>query len=176
MFKTFLLACAVLACAASARAQMSAAVEPACEERARRVLDALPQDNMLRHALESGQRGDCIHRPWMDELKRLGVKHVSFVIHYKITKKGASLKIGKVAYLTGYFQYVDHRLKDKRLLREIKESGLERRLREAVVEAEREWADGVLARVRAEGHDAGGYMDATLLDDEALPRVDLILD
>jgi len=175
MFKSILLACVLLACAASARAQDSGGT-PSCEERARRVLDALPEGNALRHALEGGRRGDCVRRPWMDELRRLGVRHVSFIIKYKVTKKGASLKAGKAAFLTGYYQHGDaHRVKDERILREIKESGLERRLREAALEAQREWADAVLAKVRAEGHVADGYLEVALLDDEALPRVDMLI-
>jgi hypothetical protein len=111
----------------------------------------------------------------MDELRRLGVKHVSFLIHYKVTKKRVSLKVGKVYFYRDYYQYGDaHRVKDGRLLREIKESGLEQRLRAAVLEAQREWADDVLAKVRAGGPDAGGDLEAALLDDEALPRVDHI--
>jgi len=158
----------------NAPAPRPAAEGATCEERARQVLQTLPESNDLRYALAQGARGDCVRRPWMDGMKRFGVKHASFHVRYTITKDKMGLKVEKVFLLRDYYQYGDaHLIKDKRVRREIKESGLERQLREAVLDRlKKEWAASVQDRVCRNGGMGDGTMEGALLDDEALPVID----
>jgi hypothetical protein len=52
----------------------SSEAKSSCEERAQQILKSLTPDNALRHALEQGQRGDCVRQSWMDKMHRFGIK------------------------------------------------------------------------------------------------------
>jgi hypothetical protein len=73
--------------------QQSNVAKSSCEERARQVLKSLTPDNALRHALEQGQRGDCVRQSWMDKMQQLGIKQASFLIEYSWKKEKVSFKI-----------------------------------------------------------------------------------
>lgn len=141
----------------------------ACEERAQKVMRTLEADNMLRHALERGERGDCIHQSWMDTMRTFGIKQASFLIEYSWKHGEVTFKVKKISYLTAYYFHYDRAIKGQRL-REIQRSGLEREL-----------VDVVLARVKkgpfAVHHSDQVAKDAfeeNLLDDESLPALGMI--
>src|SRR5689334_18228935 len=47
------------------------------------LINSLDQSNILRMALERGKRGDGVHHPWMDEMKKLGVRQVSYIFDFR---------------------------------------------------------------------------------------------
>ncbi len=108
-------------------------------------------------------------------MKRFGVRRVSFSISYRINKEKASLKIGGIFYYRDYLHKSRDVIKDKRLLREIKRGGLEEQLRAAVLKRLEGWVDSVRKDVRYKGGGAQGEMEADLLDDEALPVLDYLI-
>lgn len=146
-------------------------VKAACEERVQQVLKNLEPDSALRHALEQGQRGDCLHKSWMDKMRQFGIRQASFLIEYSWKKERVSFKIKNTSYLRHYYSNYDtDQIKDRKLLREIRESGLERELREAILKSVQ---SSVFAK-RGKAQVARDVFEANLLDDEALPVLDII--
>jgi len=140
-----------------------------CEEHAQNVMRTLESDNALRHALEEGERGDCIHQPWMDTMRRFGIKQASFLIEYSWKRDKVTFNVKKISYLTYYYSHYDQAIRG-RTLRAIKRSGLEREL-----------IDIVLARVKKGPFSvrhfdqvAKDVFEENLLDDESLPPLGMI--
>jgi hypothetical protein len=140
-----------------------------CEQRAQTVMRALEPDNSLRHALESGERGDCIHQPWMDTMRRFAIKQASFRVQYSWKHDKVTFTVKKVSYLTHYYSHYDLAITG-RTLREIKQSGLERELIEVVLSRVR---TGPFA-VHHPDQVAKDVWEENLLDDEALPALGAI--
>jgi hypothetical protein len=142
-----------------------------CEERARQVLQSLEPDNSLRRALEQGQRGDCVRKLWMDKMRQLGVKQVSFLVEYSWKKGEVNFKIKGASYSKHYYTNYDADIiKDRKLLRAVRESGLEQELRDALLQ---ELRTSVFAKRRKDQVARDKFL-ANLLDDEALPVLDII--
>ena len=141
----------------------------ACEQRAQNVMRSLPRDNSLRHALENGERGDCLHQPWMDRLRRFGIKQASFLIEYSWKRETVTFRVKKISYLAQYYSRYDRAITG-RTLREIKQSGLERELIEVVLARVKK---GPFA-VRHPDQVAKDVWQENLLDDEALPALGAI--
>ena len=143
--------------------------KPACEQRAQSVMRSLEPNNSLRHALENGERGDCIHQPWMDTMRRFGIKQASFLVEYSWKRDKVTFRVKKISYLTHYYSHYDRAITG-RTLREIKKSGLERELIEVVLEKVKK---GSFA-VRHADQVARDVWEENLLDDEALPPLGAI--
>lgn len=133
------------------------------------VIESLDEINPLRLALEEGRRGDAIHYGWMDEMKKLEVKHVSYAISFEWKKyKIRSVMIKKKSYHPLYYVY-NSVIKDSNVLRQIKESGLEKRLESKALSMAR---DEVLEIIKEDKSSQGcGTLYVDLLDDERLPVI-----
>ena len=114
-------------------------------------------------SLRSGHRGEGVKYGWMSKLLRLGVKQVDLTFEFSWHKEGARFKFKKINYFRKY--YVPKSLvKERQLLRQIKDGGLEQELK-----------DFVAARLKKqygsykEGNVKRGDDNITLFDDEALP-------
>lgn len=134
-----------------------------CEQRAKQILGALTVNKStasVRFELEQGRRGDCIHKSWMDKMKEYGVKQTSFLIITSWKKQKLIFKIkGKATYLSDY----DSGLIKKDLLKQIKLSGLDIELRNAVLEKlEKSFSGTPKNKVPYE-------FTISLYDEEALP-------
>ncbi len=140
-----------------------------CEERAQQVLKSLEPDNDLRHSLERGERGDCLHQSWMDTMRQFGIKQASFLIEYSWKKEHVTFRIKKISYLKNYYSHYDDSITGRKL-RDIRKSGLERQLSDVVLTRVRK---SVFAKRHAD-QVARDVFEANLLDDEALPVLDII--
>lgn len=141
----------------------------ACEQRARNVMRSLEPNNSLRYALENGERGDCVHQPWMDTMRRFGIKQASFLVEYSWKRDKVTFRVKKISYLTHYYSLYDRAITG-RTLREIKNSGLERELTEVVLGNVK---TGPFAVHKAD-QVAKDVWEENLLDDEALPPLGAI--
>jgi len=141
----------------------------ACEQRAQSVMRSLEPDNSLRRALENGDRGDCIHQPWMDTMRRFGIKQASFLVEYSWKREEVTFRVKKISYLAHYYSHYDRAITG-RTLREIKQTGLERELIEVVLANVKK---GPFA-VRHADQVAEDVWEENLLDDEALPALGAI--
>jgi hypothetical protein len=52
------------------------------QEHIRQVILSLPTDSEMRSYLERGDRGDGVHYPWMDQMKKLGVKRARVFLDF----------------------------------------------------------------------------------------------
>jgi hypothetical protein len=154
---------------ASGQVSNSTGSNPTGESHIQQVIRALAPDNMLRHALERGERGDGIHQPWMDRMKQLGIKQAGFLIRYSWKGQVVTFKFLNVVYSTEYCSD-NSVIRDRKLLKQIHDDGLELELRQAILES-------VKKSVFAKWH-SGQVKDdefaESLFDDETLPLIGLI--
>ena len=150
------------------------ALNPAAESRAQEILRGLEGDNTLRLSLESGERGDGVHYGWMDKMRQYGIKQASFVISFKWKGGVESLKIKKVSFLRRYYRY-DTQIKERTLLRQFREVGLERELRDVILIRAKASVSRMMKNVAQTANlnpRRHGTLYLNLLDDEALPILD----
>jgi len=148
---------------------------PAAESRALEALKSLQSDNELRLALERGERGNGIRYTWMDKMQQLGVKQATYAVDYGVNDRMGILEVKSATFLREYYRY-DSQIKDRKLLRQIRDSGLEERLHIEILARARE---AVLRHLKNANQSAKtsprrGHVTLylNLLDDEALPILD----
>src|SRR5207248_1230880 len=54
--------------------------DAAAQRHIRQVIDSLAPDSSIRRNMEAGHFGKGIHEPWMDDMKRAGVKEATFEV------------------------------------------------------------------------------------------------
>lgn len=144
-------------------------------ESALKIINQLEPGNDLRLALERGYTGDGIHREWMDKMHQYGIRQASFVLRFAWKQGFKQLRITNQSFFRQYYQY-DTIIKDRRLLQEIRDRGLEKELREAVVLRANESLARLMlnvARTTTVHPDrAQGTLYLNLLDDGSLPILD----
>jgi hypothetical protein len=148
---------------------------PAAESRIVEVLKSLRSDNELRLALERGERGNGIRYAWMDKMQQLGIKQATYVVDYGFKDRMGIIEMKSAAFLREYCRY-DSQIKDRKLLRQVRDSGLEDRLHNEILDRAHE---KVLRHMKDENQSAKasprqGHVTfyLNLLDDEALPILD----
>jgi hypothetical protein len=150
-------------------------LEPAAENRLQGILKGLESDNTLRFSLEKGNRGEGIHYAWMDRMRQTGIKHASFVIGFEWKGGVKGLKIKNISLLRRYYRY-DTQIKDRNLLRLVRDIGLEQELVEAILTRARDAVPQIMKNVSQTANvnprRAHGTLYLNLLDDEALPILD----
>lgn len=136
------------------------------------LIQSLGETNPLRLHLQRGYRGDGIHQDWMDEMKKFGIKQVSFYMNFEWKDyKVKSIAIKEVSYYPEYYPYDDVEIKDPILLQKIKDSGLEKKLEAAaLVLAEKKLLNIMKSEKR---RSACGVLPQDLLDDERLPFISI---
>ncbi|MBX7170594.1 MAG: hypothetical protein K1X72_06520 [Pyrinomonadaceae bacterium] len=158
----FLVLCFVIV----ANGQQPDETKQLCDKRAKQVAKTLEPNNILRTSIEEGERGDCIHQTWMDKMQKLGVKQASFLVEYSWKNGNVKFKVLNVSYFRAYFSTPNlSEIKDGKNLREIKQSGLEQELKDAVIAQSK---DSPFATYK-KGQVKTDSFTANLLDDEALP-------
>lgn len=135
------------------------------DEHIRQVIESLDKYNELRMALEDGYRGDGIHHSWMDDMRKLGIKHVSFIFRFFWDQGVLKLTVSEVIYLQKYYQF---EVTDPVALRQIADSGLRDKLE---VEARQRATSEIQASIKQFEPKtlACGTVSEILFDDEALP-------
>ena len=119
-------------------------------------------------AIKKGERGDGVHYPWMDDMRRLGIKQAFFVVHFTYRNGAYQYKVKEVHYMRRYY-CGEGEVTGGSLRREIRKSGLERALNDAVI-----------ARIKRfekpyqSGNVTEGVEYRYLLDDENLPIIDFV--
>jgi hypothetical protein len=151
-----------------------AARSAGAEENFKQLLTELPCKESKRavlyedfiNALKRRVRGDGddVHYPWMDKMRRFGIKQLFFVVHFSQHNGAYRYKITNVKYMRRYYCFEDE-IKGGKLLRQIRQSGLEDELKEAAIAREEKFD---------RAHPVPGYIKegeryGYLIDDEALP-------
>jgi ankyrin repeat protein len=94
------------------------------EQHARGLVSTLPVDDLLRRFVDGGRIGDGTHYPWMDQMKRLGVKQARIVVYMTWFFGPRQMKPVRVTYYTDY-SFDAPQITDEQHLRELMSSGLE---------------------------------------------------
>ena len=145
------------------------------ESRVAQTIKTLESDNALRRSLEGGERGNGVHRAWMDKMQRFRIKQAAFTIAFTWLNGVESLKITDVRFLKQYYRY-DTQIKDQGLLREMQVDGLERDLCEAILLRAVEFVPTIMQNIvqiaNVKSKQARGTLYLNLLDDEVLPILD----
>jgi hypothetical protein len=143
--------------------------------RALEVINQLDPWNDLRLALQRGYTGDGIHREWMDRMRQYGIRQASFVLQFAWKEGLKQLRITNQCFLRQYYEYGTI-IRDRKLLQEIRDSGLEEELREAVALRATEALSRLMLSVAqtptVHPNGARGVIYLNLLDDGSLPILD----
>jgi hypothetical protein len=119
-------------------------------------------------SLKKGERGDGVHYSWMDKMRQLGVKQAHFVVHFSYKNGAYKYKVKQIDYLQEYYCSYGKRISGK-LLRQIRKSGLEQELKDAIVARIKKYE-----RPYKSGNLKSGESYHYLLDDEYLPIIDYV--
>ncbi len=142
----------------------------AAREHLRQLAQSLPADCDLRRWLDSGLHGDGTHHPWMDDMKRQGVKGAWFIVQFVWDHGLKSAEVGSVTYFSDYCRRnlaLDPTIKDPSLLNQLKRSGLEEELKTAALMRAKQLLPAYLDKLRYRS--ARGTLFVELMDDEWLP-------
>lgn len=111
---------------------------------------------------------DQIRYPWMDKMQGLGIREATFDLEYIWKRDGVHFKFTNIAYFQEYVRYKSL-VKDWKHLRRIKQTGLEKDLKDFVVahltKQYGTYQKGLMKR---------GETRLDLFDDEALPILEHI--
>jgi hypothetical protein len=131
------------------------------------VVDALPEGSPLRASLQRGARGDGVHHPWMDAMKRVGVKRATVEIIFTWRGRPEEMKVVRRLYF-GKYDCACGQIKDSAVLEHIRAIGLEREIEKEALEQTQESYWIMEAPRHARGRRGTSYVE--FLDDEWLPR------
>ena len=138
---------------------------PAVQKHLKEIAASLPPDSLLRDGLEHGGHDDGIHRPWMDEMRQMGIKRALVRTEFVWHKKPTDIKVTRLVYFSTYDgdcgQIANHQR-----LSNIRSSGLETQLSQ---EAVRRTLRAHWFRTGPPRRNKRGWCVVHLLDDEWLP-------
>lgn len=141
------------------------------EETVEQIIKSLEKNNPLRVALERGERGDGVYFDWMSEMKKFGIKHVSYIFEFVRGREPKEISITQINYYSGYYEY-GKKISDVPILSRMTSSGLEKKLK-AVAETITQERIYDLSK---ETKFTCGKFYVQLLDDETLPIVNIMPD
>jgi hypothetical protein len=156
----------LFAAALATNVQSAQTTNATLDEHIGEVMNGLSHRSELYNALSRGARGDGVRHPWMEDMKKLGIKRVEINIDINFDSHGRpkQMRIGGIAYFAQYES--NDPISDPEQLRAIREL-LEKRLDDIGLKraARGVWLDVPRPRPRP-------FVGATrveLLDDEWLP-------
>ena len=129
------------------------------------VIHSLDKANMLRNALERGNRGDGIHYGWMDDMKEFRVRQISFTLGFEWTdNKVGCVSLKQIDYHPEYYRY-SQVVQEASVLEKIHGSEFEKSVKREAIKRGKE----MLLKVLNGKPNATGTVYINLLDDERLP-------
>jgi hypothetical protein len=147
--------------------QSERVTSPAVEENIHEIMNGLSPDSLLYRALLRGSRGGGVRYPWMDAMKREGIKRVIVMIEITFDQRGRPklMSVSGTHYFSKYDG--DEQISDSGQLKSIRASGLEKQLDDLALQrtAKGFWLD--VPRPRP--HPFVGGAQVEFLDDEWLP-------
>jgi hypothetical protein len=159
--------------AQAAGSQAETKSSPVVEAHIRGIIAELPTDSDLRRGLLQGARGNGVHYPWMDEMRRQGIKRVVIWIDISFDHKGRPKKmnVNRTEYFTQYAGGTP--ISDNTRVDAIRASGLEGELNTIALEKAKHgfWLDVP----RPKPHPFIGGTQTEFLDDEWLPALSAAL-
>ncbi len=139
---------------------------PPAEEHIRQLMESLPPNSAWRSLLERGMKGNGVHEPWMDQMRKQRVKLAILTFEFNWTKKGRELKNWRLAseQYFGDYDRVDLITEPARLA-QINTSNLGQELADVALPRAKtaHWFE------RPRQHRGLGYKQIWLADNEWLP-------
>jgi hypothetical protein len=142
------------------------------QEHIRQIIQSIPPNSPLRHRLEGGAHGSGIRQPWMDAMRREGVKRAFVRTEFPLRGRRTADDVKVVRTL--YFSEYDNdcsQIGDPGLLGRFHASGLEEDIRTAAVQravqGHVQVVDGPVTATRG----AGSF---EFMDDEWLPSFSFV--
>ncbi len=153
-----------LICASSCKEPLRTP-DAAAQQHIKEVISSLPVDSSLRRSLEEGHYGNGIHHPWMDHMRREGVKEATLEIQGSWHKDSGfhPERIAQIVYRNAY-DGPHSQITDGDQLARFRASGLEEELRKAAFEIRTAYFP--IDTPPREGEQF--YTDVSLFDDEWL--------
>lgn len=110
---------------------------PAVEEHIRSLVKDLPADSSLRRSLLQGARGNGVHYPWMDEMRKQEIKKALVSVDIRFDHKGRprQMSIKRVEYFCQYEN--DRPISGNVRLDKVRSTGLENKLKSLALERAR---------------------------------------
>lgn len=149
---------------------------PEGEAHVRAVIQNLPSDSRMRKNLEDGARGNGIPQPWMEAMRKQGVKRAEVYLAFNVPiriphiwpGRPGKLTVVRTLYFSKYDSHDCAQITDPDRLAAFHTSGLEQKLQSFALEeaADAKWF--VFEHVPSVSH---GESDVELFDDEWLPRM-----
>ena len=144
---------------------------PEAAEHIRKVIAALPEGSALRSMLERGDKGDGVHYPWMDKMRKEGIRRALVQSTFVWRGKPTDVRFSRIVYFSKYDRNCSQVSEPQRLSR-IRASGLAEELGE---EAAKRTINGHWFIVDSRHPTEHGVSFVELLDDEWLPTPPAIL-
>lgn len=119
--------------------QMTPVVSSQVKEHLNRVAEGLRSDSLLHKKLSEGVHGDGVHYPWMDEMRRDGVKRVEVEIGLEWFFGPRREEVKRVMYFTDY-EGPESQITDPVRIKYYQTSGLEEELKRIALERGRHGA------------------------------------
>jgi hypothetical protein len=157
----------VLGAVATQGVQVTNKPEPSVEQHISDVERELPAESQLRRELLNGARGNGIRKPWMDDMRKQGIKRavIQVAIHFKRNGRPKQMIVKQVKFYTTYDDGTP--ISDIAKLNMVSSSGLEQTLKDIALQRATDgfWVD--VPRPRPKPFDGGTVVK--FFDDEWLP-------
>ena len=145
--------------------------DPSVEQHIRDIERELPAESMLRRRLLNGARGNGVHQPWMDDMRKQDVKRavVDVAIHFDRHGRAKQIVFKRINFYTEYDSGTP--ISDSAKLNEIRSSGLEQTLMDVALQRAKRgfWTD--IPHPKPKPFDGGASLE--FFDDEWLPVPDI---
>ena len=137
-FRVSVLVASLLACSAlhakGSGLQSLSDLPPAAREHIRQLIDRLSPESSLRRDLLNGAHGDGVLKPWMNDMRREGVKRAIVWVAIDFDRRGKPKRM--TIYRTEYFTTYEgaSQVVDEKRLALIRTSGIEQKLTSVALE------------------------------------------
>lgn len=160
----------VLVALASQLAQQGPVPSLHVKEHLRQVSESLPSGSVLRTELAEGVHGDGVHYPWMDEMKRDGIKRIEIEIHLDWFFGPRFTKVVRVMYFANY-EGSETQITAPEKIKSFQTSGFEQELRRVALDRARHgmWFENPAHQIPPHLWFMPAAIEIELLDDPWLP-------
>lgn len=152
--------------------QSPCSADPAAELRIAQTEKELGEWTILRDLIRKGFRGDGVRQPWMDGMRRHGIKQADFAVHFTWEKDEIRNVVIESSYYASQYFSAAAEIKDPEMLERIRADGLEQELRDFALDKARRLLGEENLKTKWGFKRAYGTYYFVLFDDECLPSID----
>jgi hypothetical protein len=139
----------------------------------RHALATLPSDSILLRELRDDRRGDGVRYPWMDEMRKLGIRSVLIETRFEWDDRPVNIRVNRTLFFASYDDKYDQ-IVDPEKLAKFRMSGLQGELEKEALDETAKRTGFIFEKPMNPVHEGVGY--ATFLSAECLPNQGTILE